>query len=110
MPAESIDGCLYVMFGTGDIHIGHHKRPDGMFDPSISFREGEPLPIGECEPHYAEGRCLIMTFGNRESLECVIESLVMLRGADFSPAIGEIEPAATDESMTRGEELPTGSE
>ena len=110
MPAELIDGCLYVRFGSGDMHIGHCKRPGGVYVPAVSFHEGEPLPIGECEPHYAEGRCLIMTFANREALECVIESLVMLRGADFPPAIGEREPAATDEGVTRGELHPTGTE
>ena len=109
MPAVTIRGCLCVMFGTGDMHIGFSHRPGGTINPAIYFWEGEPLPIGPCEPHYGEGRCLMMTFGNRESLECVIESLVMLRGADFSPEIGEREPAATDKGVTRGEELPTGT-
>ena len=44
MPADVIDGCLYVLFGSGDIHMGHHKRPDGVYDPAIYFFEGEPLP------------------------------------------------------------------
>ena len=44
MPAVSIDGCLCVMFGTGDMHIGFSHRPGGTINPAIYFSEGEPLP------------------------------------------------------------------
>ena len=82
MPIIKEDGCVYIAFGSGDISVQDFRYKTEETNYSIGFKQQAPRPIGTSNKDMngveiipSDFYDVIFDFGNKKSLQVVIDKL-----------------------------------